>query len=61
MARTIGGKYISDEVIAEFRVHYLDGGWRKVERMYGNRTDMLIQMIELAGCGPKRKMKNEML
>lgn len=33
----------------EFVQQFIAGGWRKVERLYGARTDLLLKWIELSG------------
>lgn len=34
---------------AEFAAEFVRGGWRRVERLYGARTDRLLKWIEMAG------------
>lgn len=29
--------------------HFIHGGWREVERVYGCRTDLMMTWIELSG------------
>lgn len=36
----------------EFAEQFISGGWRRVERIYGARTDLLLKWVEMCG-GPK--------
>jgi hypothetical protein len=36
-------------VPTNFARNFIEGGWRKVERMYGQRDDLLIKWKSLAG------------
>lgn len=33
----------------EFAEEFIRGGWRRVERLYGARTDLLLKWIEMSG------------
>jgi hypothetical protein len=33
----------------EFAEEFILGGWRRVERIYGARTDLLVKWIEMCG------------
>lgn len=33
----------------EFADEFVRGGWRRVERLYGARTDLLLKWIEMSG------------
>ncbi len=33
----------------EFAEQFVEGGWRRVERIYGARTDLLLKWIETSG------------
>lgn len=32
-----------------FEQHFIEGGWRRLERVYGCRTTLLLKWFELAG------------
>ena len=32
-----------------FVANFLEGGWRKIERMYGARTDVNVKWLHMAG------------
>lgn len=33
----------------EFADEFIAGGWRRVERLYGARTDLLLKWVEMSG------------
>lgn len=33
----------------EFAREFVEGGWRRVERLYNARTDLLLKWIEMSG------------
>jgi hypothetical protein len=33
----------------EFPAEFIAGGWRRVERLYGARTDLLLKWVQLSG------------
>ncbi len=33
----------------EFAAEFIAGGWRRVERLYGARTDLLLKWVTLSG------------
>jgi hypothetical protein len=38
-----------EPVPPEFRAVFLDGGWRKIERVYGARTSLLNKWLVMCG------------
>lgn len=38
----------------EFRDEFAKGGWRRVERIYGARTDLLLKWIAMTGAQAAR-------
>lgn len=41
--------YRIEPVPPEFRQQFLDGGWRRVERLYGARTSLLNKWLVICG------------
>ncbi len=43
----------------EFAEEFVRGGWRRVERLYGARTDTLLKWIEMCGGQELHKRRAE--
>lgn len=45
----------------EFADEFIAGGWRRVERLYGCRTDLLLKWIEMCGGDDLHRRRKEHL
>jgi hypothetical protein len=45
----------------EFADQFVTGGWRKVERIYNARTDLLLKWIEMSGGAELYRRRKEHL
>lgn len=43
----------------EFAEEFIAGGWRRVERLYGCRTDLLLKWIEMCGGAELHRRRKE--
>lgn len=44
----------------EFAEQFADGGWRRVERIYGARTSLIRKWIAMTGAGEARRQRRGM-